>query len=91
MVEELLPYNSIDLSNSDYDENSETFDVTKSVEGMFYEFFLILQECLNFTSTIHKRKDGIWGTGTVLPNGTIITEGIIQSLTSEFAEMIIAR
>ena len=91
MVEEVIPYNKIDLKSSIYDISSATYDVTKSVEGMFHDLFLLLQECLNFSSTLHKRKDGIWGTAIILLNGTFQTEGIIQSVTSGFAEMSIAR
>ena len=49
-----------------------------------------MQDFLNFTATLHKRKDGSWGPTTVLPNGTIQARGITESLTSGFGEMIIA-
>ena len=91
MVEESLPFNTIDLSSSDLDTATQTYDVTNSVEGMFYDIFLVMQEYLNFTSTLHKRSDGKWGPIVILPNGTIQAEGIIQSVTSGFAEMIVAR
>ena len=91
MVEEELPFNAIDLSSSDLDTASQTYDVTNSVEGMFYDIFLVMQEYLNFTSTLHKRSDGKWGPIVIHSNGTIQAEGIIQSVTSGFAEMIVAR
>ena len=52
--------------------------------------FLIMQKSLNFTATLKKRKDGKWGPTTVLANGTIITEGIVKSVTTGFGEMIVA-
>ena len=90
MTEATPPFITIDLSSATYDETSDTFDVTKSVAGMYYEMFLIMQERLNFTATLRKRKDGKWGPTTVLANGTIITEGIANSLTSGFGEMVVS-
>ena len=83
------PFLSIELSSAEYDEMSKTFDVTNSVEGMFYYILQELQEYLNFTSSLHKRLDGKWGPTTVLANGSVIAGGIIKSLTSGFAEMIV--
>ena len=66
-----------------------SYEVTKSTEGMHYELYLSMQDFLNFTATLHKRKDGAWGPTTVLPNGTIQARGITESLTSGFGEMIV--
>ena len=84
------PYTSIDLTTATFDEKSQTYDVTKSVTGLYHEMFLEMQKMLNFTSTLYKRKDGEWGPTTVFKNGTILTGGIVESLTSGFAEMIVA-
>ena len=89
MTEHGPPYLSIDLSFAEYDEMSQTFDVTNSVGGMFHGIFEDLKESLNFTSSLHKRKDGKWGPTTVLANGSVITGGIIKSVTSGFAEMAV--
>ena len=89
MTEVSPPFIHLNLSSATYDETSDTFDVTKSVSGMYYEMFLIMQKHLNFTATLKKRKDGKWGPTTVLDNGTIITDGIVKSLTSGFGEMIV--
>ena len=90
MTEHLPPYLLIDLSFAKYDEMSQTFDVTNSVGGMFYYIFQELQEYLNFTYSLHKRKDGKWGPTTVLANGSVIAAGVTKSLTSGFAEMIVS-
>ena len=92
MTEEESPYMFFpDLPSAKFDQKSQTYDVTKSVQGLYYDIFLILQEMLNFTATLYKRKDGKWGPVTVFPNGTILTAGIIESVTSGFSEMIVAR
>ena len=90
MTEHLPPYLLIDLSFAKYDEMSETFDVTNSVGGLYYYIFQELQEYLNFTYSLHKRKDGKWGPTTVLANGSVIAAGITKSVTSGFAEMIVS-
>jgi hypothetical protein len=56
---------------------------------MFYSIFQDLKESMNFTSSLHKRRDGKWGPTTVLANGSVIAGGIAQSVTSGFAEMIV--
>ena len=90
MTENVSPYITLDLTLATYDKNSQTYDVTNSVEGMFYDMFLDLQEYLNFTATLRKRLDGKWGPTTVLANGSIVAAGITKSVTSGFAEMIVS-
>ena len=89
MTEHGPPYLSIDLSFAKYDDMSHTYDVTNSISGMFHGIFEDLKESLNFTSSLHKRKDGKWGPTTVLGNGSVIAGGIIKSVTSGFAEMAV--
>ena len=89
ITEEDFPYIKIDLSSAKYDETNQVYDVTQKVEGMYYDMFLILKEQLNFTASIHKRKDGKWGPITMLENGTILTAGVPNSLTSGFAEIAV--
>ena len=89
MTEHGPPYLSIDLSFAEYDEMSQTFDVTNSAGGTFYYIFQELQKYLNFTYSLHKREDGKWGPTTVLANGSVIAAGITKSLTNGFAEMIV--
>ena len=91
ITEEEIPYIKIDLSLANYDESNQVYDVTQKVEGMYYDIFLILKEQLNFTTSIHKRKDGKWGPITKLENGTTLTAGIASSITSGFAEIVATR
>ena len=79
------------MSSAEFDQQSQTYDVTKSVQGLYYDMFLILQETLNFKATLHKREDGKWGPLTVFGNGTIVADGIVESVISGFSEMIVTR
>ena len=85
------PYVYIDLTNAQLDVTSQTYDVTHSTQGMFYDIFMILQEKLNFTATLHKRKDSQFGYAKVLPNGTIITSMVHADVAEGDAEFIVAR
>ena len=85
------PYVYIDLKNAQLDETSQTYDVTHSTQGMFYDIFMILQEKLNFTATLHKRKDSQFGYAKVLTNGTIITSKVHADVAEGDAEFIVAR
>ena len=58
---------------------------------MFYDLFIVLQEKLNFTAKLHKRKDSQWGIAKVFSNGTIITSGIHADVADGDADMIVAR
>ena len=91
ITEHYPPFTSIDLNFAKYDKKSQTYDVTYSVKGMWYDMFSIIQKYLNFTATLNKRKDGKWGPTIILPNGTIQSAGMDESVTSGYAEMIVAR
>ena len=79
------------FSSAEFDLKSQTYDVTKFTQGLYYDMFLILQETFNFTASLHKRKDGKWGPLTIFPNGTIVAAGIVESVISGFGEMIVTR
>ena len=79
----------VDKSSAILDIKSQTYDVTKLVEGFHIEILYDMQKYLNFSTTLHERKDGIWGSVVTLDNGTIITEGMMESVASGFAEMIV--
>ena len=51
----------VDKSSSILDIKSQTYDVTKSVEGYHMEILYDMQKYLNFSSTLHEREDGTWG------------------------------
>ena len=93
MTENSGSFLSINLTTNDvqFDSISQTYDVTYVTCGNIYEMFMVIKSDLNFTATLHKRKDGNWGPTLVLPNGTVEAHGIVKSVTSGFAEMIVTR
>ena len=80
----------VDTSSAILDIKSQTYNVTESVTGVHADILQDLQKYVNFTTTLHQRKDLKWGSVITLDNGTTIAEGILGSATSGFADMIIA-
>ena len=89
MVDVWTPYLTLNLNPAILDVNSKTYDVTNLTKGREYDLLMDMQNYMNFTTTIHKRQDGKWGPTTLLENGTIVSAGIVESVTSGFAEMIL--
>ena len=90
ITEVIIPYINLETSSAKFDEKSQTYDVTESVHGLHYDLFMLMQKQLNFTATLHKRKDGKWGPTKVFQNGSVLTGGIIESVASRFAEILVS-
>ena len=84
------PYIIIDYNTAILNIESQTYDVTTSVKGLDIDLFQDMQNYMNFSTTLHERQDKKWGPITALDNGTIIPRGIVESVTSDFAEMIVS-
>ena len=76
------------LSQSYYFAENETYDVTSIVSGSYINSLNHLKKSLNFSIKLYKRKDGEWGMPKLLPNGSIILNGMIKSITENNADMI---
>ena len=65
--------------------------MTHHTKGMYYDIFKILQEYLNFTATLHKRKDSKFGVAQVSSNGTITTTYLHADVATGYADIALAR
>ena len=60
------------LENAKYFQNNETYYlVTGLTYGLFNDVLGILQDRLNFTTQLYKRKDGAWGYFNYKDDGTV--------------------
>ena len=84
------PFIIIDYNTAILDIESQTYDVTTSVKGIDIDLLTDMQNYMNFSTTLHERQDKKWGPIIALDNGTMITKGIVESITSSFAEMIVS-
>ena len=91
MTEEEPPFISIDINPAKFNVCSQTYDVTNSVSGMFYDILKVLESRLNFSTTLLKLKTLEWGKVTEYEDGTFETTGMISSLRNGEADMICAR
>ena len=84
----IIPDNYADHSN--YFPENETYDITNIVSGSYIDALNHLEKSLNFSIKLYKRLDGIWGVPKTLPNGTMIFNGMMESLAESHVDMICA-
>ena len=78
------------LKNAPYFSNNETYDVTGFTYGLFHDVLDILQDSLNFTTVLYKRKDGAWGYIYPQPNGSYVGTGLIGDVFFGKADIAVA-
>ncbi len=66
-------------------ENNQTFDVTNIVTGLYVDLIKEMSEELNFTYSIYKRNDGVWGS---IVDGK--PTGMLLNLKNESIDLIVA-
>ncbi len=88
MTEQLPPYTSLTEefeTESPFFKSNDTYDVTDFTSGMIFDIFNHLSRVLNFTFSLYKRNDGVWG--TVVNNKTI---GILSNLEDGSADLVVS-
>ena len=78
------------LEKAPYDIVEDRYDVTNLVSGAFYNILKNLEQSLNFTTKLYKRKSGGWGLPVQYPNGTIeLSSGMVKDLVTGSADLIV--
>ena len=70
------------IDEAPYFENNKTYRVNNYTYGMFHDILQLMENQLNFSTTLYKRKDAVWGYIYPQPNGTYIGTGQINRYTS---------
>ena len=79
------------LDKAPFSPANQTYDVTNFVSGSFFDVWKKLEEKLNFTTKMYKRKDGKWGVPTLLSNGSLVVpSGIVKDVMNSQAEIALA-
>ena len=84
------------IFDSDYDkkaiyfQNNQTYLVTNFTQGKFYDILFSLQNLLNFTSNLNKRKDNGWGFVYPQANGSFHATGMVGDLFFGRADLIVS-
>ena len=92
MTEEIESAIEINLKNATYFPYNQTYDVTNSIQGSFFDIWKNLETTFNFTTKIYIRKERKgWGVPSQLPNGTIlISDGIVKDVWSGKAHVLLS-
>ena len=78
------------LKEAKYFPSNETYLVTDFTYGLFHDVLMILQERLNFTTELYKRKELAWGQIYKMDNGSYEGTGIIGDVFFERADICVA-
>ena len=77
------------LEKAPYFSNNETYEITGFTHGVYHDILISLQDRLNFTTVLYKRKDGLWG-HVKDKNGSYEGIGIIGDIFSRRADFAVA-
>ena len=85
----LVETDPTEIKNAPFHPNNETYSVSDYVSGKYIDILQILQERLNFSTQLYKRKDG--GYGFIFPqsNGSFHGTGMVGDLFFKRADMIV--
>ena len=78
------------LVNAPYFSSNGTYEVTGFTYGLFNDVLDILQDCLNFTTVLYKRKEVAWGYIYPQPNGSYVGTGLIGDIYFGNADIAVA-
>ena len=81
--------NSLYLENAPYFSNNDSYDITEYTYGSYKDILLILQEQLNFTTILYKRRKEVWGYVYPLSNGSYVGTGLIGDVFFKEADIAV--
>ena len=92
VTEEIESAIEINLKNATYFPYNQTYDVTNSIQGSFFDIWKNLETTLNFTTKIYIRKETKgWGVPNELSNGTILlSDGVVKDVWSGQAHVLLS-
>ena len=85
-----IAFDSRYLQDAPYFSDNETYEMTNFALGIYIDILKELQNELNFSSNIYKRKVLAWGFVYPQENGSLIATGIVGDLFYEKVDLIVA-
>ena len=73
-----------------YFPDNDTYFVNHFVSGIHHDILMSLQNQLNFSTSIYKRGDGVWGFIDKHSNGSYSASGMVGDIFTRNADIIIA-
>ncbi len=89
MMDEDSPFTTFDpdfRSRAKFHPGNQTYDITELSSGVYIDIGHSLAKDFNFSLSIYKRKDGVWG--HVIGNNTVT--GILSNLQDGSADLVLA-
>ena len=86
----LINANTSFLTDAPYFPENETYLLNGFTYGIYHDVLNVLQDHLNFSTQLFKRKDGAWGMVYPQDDGTFRTVGFIGDLFLKKADFAIA-
>ena len=86
----LINANTSFLTDAPYFPENETYLLNGFTYGIYHDVLNVLQDHLNFSTRLFKRKDGAWGMVYPQDDGTFRTVGFIGDLFLKKADFAIA-
>ena len=92
MTEKIESAIEINIENATYFPSNQTYDVTNSIQGSFFDIWKNLETTLNFTTKIYIRNETKgWGVPSQLSNGTIVlSDGVVNDVWSGKAHVLLS-
>ena len=78
------------LQNAPFYSNNQTYLVNGYIYGLMYDILEELQNKLNFTTLLYKRKKPTWGYVYPQPNGSYIGTGMVGDIFFKRSDIIVA-
>ena len=72
-----------------YFQNNETYQVNGFTDGLYHDILMTLQERLNFTTVLYKRKKDVWGF-IHYKNGSYEGTGMMRDIFFKIADIAVA-
>ena len=86
----LINANPSFLTDAPYFPENETYLLNGFTYGIYHDVLNVLQDHLNFSTQLFKRKDGAWGMVYPQDDGTFKTVGFVGDLFLKKADFAIA-
>ena len=77
------------LKNAPYFSNNDSYEITKYTYGSYKDILLMLQEQLNFTTVLYKRREEVFGRIYPQSNGSYKGTGLIGDIFFKKADIAV--
>ena len=78
------------IDKAPFIKNIDSYQIENFTYGVFNDVLKFLEQHYNFSTTLYKRKEAIWGQVHLMPNGSYIGTGIVGDVFHGRADIAVA-